>query len=54
LICSEFLCSANVRRTPTRTEMGDDPTMRDIIVDMRVDGLRERSAKFVAEVLREA
>ncbi|MBD8078435.1 FBP domain-containing protein [Cellulosimicrobium arenosum] len=53
LVCTHFRCSANVRRTPTRTEMGDDPTMRDVIVEMRVDGLRERSAKFVAEVLRE-
>ncbi|MFC8922176.1 FBP domain-containing protein [Cellulosimicrobium sp. NPDC057127] len=54
LICTDFRCSANVRRTPTRTELGDDDSMRDTIVELRVDGLRERSSRFVAEVLRDA
>ena len=54
LICTQFLCSQNVRRVPTRTEIGDDESMRDVMVEMRIDGLRERSARFVAEVLRDA
>ncbi|WP_251152793.1 FBP domain-containing protein [Cellulosimicrobium sp. Marseille-Q4280] len=53
LICTEFLCSANVRRTPTRTEMGDDQAMRDLFIELRIQGLRERSARFVTEVLRD-
>ncbi|WP_435737582.1 FBP domain-containing protein [Cellulosimicrobium sp. PMB13] len=53
LICTEFLCSANVRRTPTRTEMGDDQEMRDLFIELRIQGLRERSARFVTEVLRD-
>lgn len=53
LICTDFLCSANVRRTPTRAEAGSDAeSAREQIVERRVAGLRERSARFVAEVLR--
>ncbi|BDZ41870.1 hypothetical protein GCM10025865_11690 [Paraoerskovia sediminicola] len=51
MICTEFLCSQNVRRTPTFTEAGNDPVAAELIVERRVAGLRERSAKFVAEVL---
>jgi hypothetical protein len=52
LICTEFLCSQNVRRTPTRTEAGTDlEAVRHQIVERRVAGLRERSARFVQEVL---
>lgn len=53
LICTEFRCSRNVRRTPTRAEAGSDlESVREQIVARRVAGLRERSARFVAEVLR--
>ncbi|GEA80842.1 FBP domain-containing protein [Cellulomonas sp. CW35] len=55
LICTHFACSRNVRRPPTRTEAGDDAQeRRELIVAARVAGLRERSARFVAEVLRDA
>ncbi|MCP2267381.1 FBP domain-containing protein [Promicromonospora thailandica] len=50
LICTEFTCSRNVRRTPTFTEAGNDPAMRELITDRRIAGLRERAARFVAEV----
>lgn len=52
LICSDFACSRNVRRPPTRTEAGSDvEAVREQILAHRVAGLRERSARFVAEVL---
>ncbi|MFC4554153.1 FBP domain-containing protein [Georgenia faecalis] len=54
LICTEFGCSANVRRPPTSIEVGDDPTMREYVVEARIAGLRERAARFVTEVLRDA
>ncbi len=51
LICTEFLCSQNVRRPPTRSEVGDDAeAMRELIVQRRIAELRERSARFVDEV----
>lgn len=50
LICTEFGCSRNVRRKPTFTEAGNDPAMRELITDRRILGLRERAARFVAEV----
>jgi hypothetical protein len=50
LICTEFGCSRNVRRPPTFTEAGNDPAMRELITDRRILGLRERAARFVAEV----
>lgn len=50
LICTRFACSANVRRTPTIIEAGEDPAG---VVRRRIDGLRERSARFADEVLRE-
>lgn len=52
LICTEFSCSRNVRRTPTFTEAGNDPAVRELIIDQRIAGLRERAARFVAEVGR--
>lgn len=52
LICTDFLCSQNVRRTPTRTEAGNDESALVTIVERRIAGLQERSARFVAEVLR--
>lgn len=50
LVCTEFRCSHNVRRRPTRAEAGTagDPAE---IVARRVAELRERSAAFVREVL---
>ena len=51
LICTDFVCSRNVRRPPTRSEVGDDAeAMRELIVERRVAELRERSARFVDEV----
>lgn len=52
LICTQFTCSRNVRRRPTRAEAGTDlDTTREQIVQRRIAGLRERSARFVEEVL---
>ncbi|MGC5165521.1 FBP domain-containing protein [Luteimicrobium sp. DT211] len=54
LVCTEFACSRNVRRRPTLAETGrDDPDLRAAVIERRIEGLRERSARFVAEVLRE-
>ncbi|MFC7487317.1 FBP domain-containing protein [Knoellia sp. CPCC 206453] len=51
LICTEFVCSSNVRRKPTFTELGsDDPTDRELFIERRIAGLTERSAKFVAAI----
>ncbi|HUX70127.1 MAG TPA: FBP domain-containing protein [Cellulomonadaceae bacterium] len=51
-ICTEFLCSQNVRCTPTSVEAGTDlESVRERIVEQRVAGLRERSARFVDELL---
>lgn len=51
LICTDFRCSQNVRRTPTRTEVGNDPTMAGPLTERRIAGLRERSERFAREVL---
>jgi hypothetical protein len=51
LICTDFVCSQNVRQPPTRSEVGDDAeAMRDAIVERRIAELRDRSARFVDEV----
>lgn len=51
LICTDFRCSQNVRRPPTRSEVGDDAeAMRELVVERRIAELRERSARFVEEV----
>lgn len=50
LICTEFLCSRNVRRLPTVMEAGQDPQG---FVQRRVEGLRERSVRFTRKVLLE-
>ncbi|MCC2316221.1 FBP domain-containing protein [Cellulomonas xiejunii] len=53
LICTDFTCSRNVRRPPTRTEAGSDAEeLREQIVARRIAGLRERSARFVEEIRR--
>ncbi len=55
LICTEFTCSRNVRRKPTRAEAGNaSDDERALLVERRVAGLRERSTQFVASVLRAA
>jgi hypothetical protein len=51
LICTDFMCSQNVRRRPTSTEAGTDVD-RARFVERRIAELRERSAQFAAEVLR--
>lgn len=51
LICTDFLCSQNVRRLPTRAEAGTDETVRAQIIERRIAGLQERSERFVREVL---
>lgn len=53
LICGDFRCSKNVRRTPTASEAGSNiAEVRELIVADRIEGLRERSTTFVAEVAR--
>jgi len=53
LICTDFTCSRNVRRPPTRTEAGSDAeALREQIVARRIAGLRERSVRFVEEIRR--
>lgn len=53
LICTDFTCSANVRRRPTSAEAGGDvEEARELFVAVRVDGLRERAARFASEVRR--
>lgn len=51
LICTEFICSSNVRRKPTFTELGsDDPSARAQFIERRIAGLHSRAAKFVAAI----
>lgn len=50
LICTRFGCSRNVRRRPRLLEAGQDPAE---LAAQRVAGLRERSQRFVREVLRD-
>lgn len=52
LICTDFRCSRNVRRPPTRTEAGSDvDAVRRAMVQRRIGELRARSRAFVDEVL---
>lgn len=51
LVCEDFSCSRNVRRPPTSSDAGTDAeVVRELIVQERVAGLRERAARFVQEV----
>ncbi|ANC31792.1 Fibronectin-binding protein (FBP) [Isoptericola dokdonensis DS-3] len=50
LVCTDFGCSRNVRRRPLAFEVGSDPERRAAFVQGRIDGLRERSSRFLAEV----
>lgn len=53
LICTDFRCSANVRRRPTSAEAGGDVEQsRELFIALRIDGLTERSARFAREVRR--
>ncbi|MDO8120803.1 FBP domain-containing protein [Isoptericola sp. b490] len=53
LICTQFLCSRNVRRVPSRAEAGTGSQAdRELIVWRRIAGLRERAARFAGEVRR--
>jgi len=52
LICTDFDCSRNVRRTPSVEEVGSgDPHEKARVIERRILGLRERSARFVANLL---
>lgn len=52
LICTDFDCSRNVRRTPRIEEVGSqDPQDSARLVERRTSGLRERSTRFVANLL---
>jgi hypothetical protein len=48
LMCAEFQCPANVRRTPSTAAMGFDP---DAVRAHRIAELRERAASFAHVVL---
>ena len=51
LVCADFSCSRNVRRPPTSSEAGTDAEqVRELLVQERIAGLRERAARFVQEV----
>lgn len=55
LICSEFDCSRHVRRKPTAVEAhSDDPLVLEAFVERRIQGLQERSQRFVRQVLATA
>jgi hypothetical protein len=51
LICTDFRCSANVRRQPTLAEAGRDEAAAALIVERRISELRQRSRHFVDEIL---
>ncbi|MGY5764254.1 FBP domain-containing protein [Brachybacterium sp. DNPG3] len=52
LICADFACSANVRRPPAPYELRtEDPALLEYHRQMRIEGLRERSAAFVRTVV---
>lgn len=51
-ICADFRCSANARRTPSITEMSsDDDAEVQFWIDLRVEELRRRSARFARQVM---
>jgi hypothetical protein len=49
LICTDFRCSRNVRRVPLLAEAAT-PEAKAELTARRVEGLRERAARFAAEV----
>lgn len=51
LVCEDFSCSRNVRRPPTSTEAGTGvEEFRELLVQERISGLRERAARFIEEI----
>lgn len=52
LLCEDFSCSRNVRRPPTSTEAGTGvEELGELLVQERIAGLRERSVRFVEEIV---
>lgn len=50
-ICTDFDCSRNVRRTPSIEEVGStDPQDRAQLIERRINVLRDRSTRFVANL----
>lgn len=49
-ICTDFACSRNVRQPPPLDAGGVDEESRAFIIARRIDGLRERTARFVGQV----
>jgi hypothetical protein len=55
LVCEDFSCSRNARRPPTSSEGGSGiEAIADQVVTERIAGLRERSTRFVRDVLATA
>ncbi len=51
LICTDFDCSRNVRRTPSIEEVGStDLQDRAQLIERRTNALRKRSTRFVANL----
>ncbi|RNI24875.1 FBP domain-containing protein [Flexivirga caeni] len=51
LICTDFGCNGNVRRTPTLSEVGSrDEVDRMNLIDKRIRALRAHSSDFVRQV----
>lgn len=52
LICTDFNCSRNVRRTPSIEEVGSEAQQdRARLIEHRMTKLRERSARFIANLV---
>ncbi|MFC0358231.1 FBP domain-containing protein [Kytococcus schroeteri] len=56
LACTDFSCSRNVRRAPTVSEVGDraTPEEKEFWTELRIEGLRDRIAKFARRIQRDA
>ncbi|MDO5697423.1 MAG: FBP domain-containing protein [Dermatophilus congolensis] len=55
LTCTEFACSRNVRREPSRSEIDDNAGAeeRAFWAEVRIEGLRKRVAHFIRRVMRD-
>ncbi|WP_246136449.1 FBP domain-containing protein [Leekyejoonella antrihumi] len=54
VICSDFRCSANARRAPKITEMNStDDAERQFWINLRVAELRDRSTRFIRQLMRD-
>lgn len=52
LVCANFACSSNVRQPPPPHELRtEDPALLEYHQQMKIEGLRERSAAFVRTVI---